>query len=158
MVSRTLIALTAFGLLTGCATAPQVVRTGDPGFATGKTLALAPSAADPLNRDLQSDAAALVLQRLGAERGGDTATADYLLQVTFATLPRGMGIRDGEAWVFDATRHRPWQRSGVAYALSLAAIEARTGKVVYAVTAAQTSRGDPAPAVGRLVDAAFPKP
>lgn len=157
MSAKLLLPLAAAALLAGCATPPQVVRSGDPDFARGKTLALAPSAATPLDKTRPDQASALVMDRLRARdaRAAEPANADYLMQVAFSALPKGVGVmRDGAGdWVSEA-RRRFGLRSP-AYAVSVTAIDTKTGKAAFSATATQRAHGDPAQAVDRLVSAAL---
>ena len=143
-------------LLAACATPPQVVRSGDPAFAQGKTVALAPTAATPLDHARPDQASALVLEKLGS-RMGDPATADYLMQVAFSQSPKGVGVmRDGAGdWVSDPRGHGRFGMRGGAYLLNVTAIETRTGKAAFSATATERAHGDPAKAVDRLVRAAL---
>lgn len=156
MSAKLLLPLAAAALMAGCASAPQVVRSGDPGFAKGKTLALAVTEATPLDRARPDQASALVLQRLGG-RTAEPAAADYLMQVAFAALPKGVGVmRDGAGdWVSDPKGHRRFGMRSPAYAVSITAIETKTGKAAFSATATERAHGDPAKAVDRLVSAAL---
>ena len=156
MPAKLLLPLAAAALMAGCASAPQVVRSGDPGFAKGKTLALAVTEATPLDRTRPDQASAQVMQRL-AGRTAEPAAADYLMQVTFAALPKGVGVmRDGAGdWVSDPKSHRRFGMRSPAYAVSITAIDARTGKAAFSATATERAHGDPAKAVDRLVSAAL---
>lgn len=162
MSAKILTPLAAAALLAGCATPPLVARAGDPAFAEGKTLALASSAAAPGDRTRLDQAAALVLERLKARdaRLGDPAAADYLLQVTFATLPKGVGVMRSKAgdWLADPKAGRHWGLRGPAYALSLTAIDTRSGKAAFSATATERAHGEPAAAVDRLATAALARP
>ena len=162
MSAKILTPLAAAALLAGCATPPQVVRAGDPAFAHGKTLALAPSTAEPGDRARPDQAAALVLGRLKARdaRLADPASADYLLQVTFAALPKGVGVMRSKAgdWLADPKAGRRWGLRGPAYALSVTAIDTRSGKAAFSATATERAHGEPTAAVERLVTAALAKP
>ncbi|WP_421930603.1 hypothetical protein [Phenylobacterium sp.] len=162
MAAKILTSLAAAALLAGCATPPQAVRAGDPAFADGKTLALAPSAATPGDRARLDQAGALALDRLKARdaRLGDPASADYLLQVTFAALPKGVGVMRDKAgdWLADPKAGRRWGLRGPAYALNVTAIDTRTGKAAFSATATERAHGEPAAAVDRLVTAALARP
>ena len=58
----------------------------------------------------------------------EPAAADYLMQVAFSELPKGVGVmRDGAgSWLSEARRRFGLRRT--AYAVSITAIEAKTGK------------------------------
>ncbi|MFZ3004558.1 MAG: hypothetical protein WA047_00185 [Phenylobacterium sp.] len=154
MSVKLVLPLAAAALLAGCATPPQVVRSGDPAFANGKTLALAASQATPLDRARPDQASALVMARLGG-RTVEPAAADYLMQVAFSELPKGVGVmRDGAgSWLSEARRRFGLRRP--AYAVSITAIETRTGRAAFSATATEPAHGDPAKAVDRLVAAAL---
>lgn len=162
MLAKRLTPLAAAALLAGCATPPQVVRAGDPDFAHGKALALAPSAAAPGDTARPDQAATLVLDRLRSHdaRLADLASADYLIQVGFAALPKGVGVMRSNAgdWLSDPKASRRWGVRAPAYALSVTAIDAKSGKAAFSVTATERARGDPSAAVERLVAAALARP
>ena len=154
MSVKLVLPLAAAALLAGCATPPQVVRSGDPAFANGKALALAATQATPLDRARPDQASALVMARLGG-RTVEPAAADYLMQVAFSELPKGVGVMRDSAgsWLSEARRRFGMRRT--AYAVSITAIETRTGKAAFSTTATQRAHGDPAKAVDRLVTAAL---
>ena len=91
MSAKLVLSIAAATLLAGCATPPQVVRSGDPAFANGKALALAATQATPLDRARPDQASALVMAKLGG-RAVEPAAADYLMQVAFSELPKGVGV------------------------------------------------------------------
>lgn len=157
MSAKLFLSLAAAALMAGCATPPQVVRSGDPAFAHGKTVALAVTQATPLDRAQPDQASALVLSQLRAmdARLGEPAAADYLMQVAFSELPKGVGVMRDSAgsWLSEARRRFGMRRT--AYAVSITAIETRTGKAAFSTTATQRAHGDPAKAVDRLVTAAL---
>ena len=154
MSAKLVLSIAAATLLAGCATPPQVVRSGDPAFANGKALALAATQATPLDRARPDQASALVMAKLGG-RAVEPAAADYLMQVAFSELPKGVGVMgDGAGgWLSEARRRFGMRRA--AYAVSIIAIDAKTGKAAFSTTATQPAHGDPAKAVDRLVAAAL---
>ena len=160
MSATPLLPLAVAALLVGCATPPQVVRSGDPAFARGKTVALRVSEATPSDRTQLDQASTLVLEKLQAQeaRVGDPTAADYLMQVAFSALPKGVGVmRDSAGSWLSQPRRRMGMRSP-GYAVSITAIEARTGKAAFSATATGRAHGDPAKAVDRLVTAALGEP
>ncbi|MES2724323.1 MAG: hypothetical protein V4656_14310 [Pseudomonadota bacterium] len=160
MSAKLLLPLAAAALLAGCATPPQVVRSGDPAFARGKTVALRVSEATPSDRARLDQASVLVLEKLQAQeaRVGEPAAADYLMQVAVSALPKGVGVmRDGAGSWLSQSRRRFGMRSP-GYAVSITAIEARTGKAAFSATATGRAQGDPAKTVDQLVTAALGEP
>lgn len=154
MSAKLVLSIAATTLLAACATPPQVVRSGDPAFAKGKALALAASQATPLDRARPDQASALVMARAGG-RAVEPGDADYLMQVAFSELPKGVGVMgDGAgSWLSEARPRFGMRRA--AYAVSITAIETKTGKAAFSATATEPAHGDPAKAVDRLVAAAL---
>jgi hypothetical protein len=165
MRRRSMLTVLAATALAGCASAPQLVRDGDAAFARGRTLALSPSQAEPLDHALDGQAAALVMARLGAQnaRIGDPAHADYLVQVSLGAVPAGVGVQRPAdaaaqpAWLAAPTRARLFARPGpAAYSLTVVAIDAHSGKAAFTATATAPARGDVRRVLARLVDTALP--
>jgi hypothetical protein len=152
--------------LGGCASAPQVVETGAPAQAHGKTVSLLASEASSAD-DVSVRANALVISRfaaLGAAEARD-AHPDYLLQVTFSHLPPKVGVSRAGArapiegsWASPPAPRGLLPRRGGGYALNIVGLDAATGKPAFAVTATDHGQGDPQKALVRLVDAAFMPP
>ncbi|WP_340643688.1 hypothetical protein [Phenylobacterium sp.] len=156
MAAKLVLFLSVTVLVAGCATPPLVVRNGDPAFA-GKTVAMAVTEATPLDRARHDEASARVMTELQSmdARLGEPAAADYLMQVAFAELPKGVGVmRDGAGGWLSEVRRRFGMRSP-AYVVSITAIETKTGKAAFSVTATGHAHGDPAKAVDQLVTAAL---
>lgn len=120
-------------LLTGCAS-PRAMGQGDVSGLKG--MAPYASAADGADAAFAKAVQARAVETLGGSGGGKPA---YLVQVGVATAPSGVGVSsaagalDDKAWRSPAERRpwwRPWQAKGAARTVTLAVVEASSGKTV----------------------------
>lgn len=145
-------------LLTACAS-PRALGQGD---VTGlKGLAPYASAADGADTAFAKAVQARAIEALGGSGGGQPA---YLVQVGVATAPSHVGVSsaagslDDKAWRSPAERQpwwRPWQPKGPARTVTLAVLEASSGKTV-AWSSIRVRKGEPAAVADLLVAALKP--
>jgi len=131
--SGVLLAGACLALLTACAT-PRAIGQGD---ATGlKGLAAYASSADGADAAFAKAVQTRAIDSLGGATSGKPA---YLVQVGVAVAPSHVGVSsaagtlDDKAWRSPAERQawwRPWQSKGPARTVTLAVLEAGTGKTV----------------------------
>jgi hypothetical protein len=145
-------------LLAACAS-PRAVGQGD---VTGlKGLAPYASSADGADATFAKAVQARAIDALGGTGGGKPA---YLVLVGVAVAPLSVGVSsaagtlDDKAWRSAAERRawwRPWQGKGPARTVTLAVVEAGTGKTV-AWSSIRVRKGEPAAVADLLVAALRP--
>lgn len=153
-----LLAGACLALLAACAS-PRAVGQGD---VTGlKGVAPYASAADGVDAAFAKAVQARAIDALGGNGGGKPA---YLVQVGVAMAPSSVGVSsaagtlDDKAWRSAAERRawwRPWQGKGPARTVTLAVVEAGTGKTV-AWSSIRVRKGEPAAVADLLVAALRP--
>lgn len=153
-----LLAGTCLTLLAACAS-PRAVGQGD---VTGlKGMAAYASAADGADATFAKAVQARAIDALGGSGGGKPA---YLVQVGVAVAPSLVGVSsaagtlDAKAWRSPAEREawwRPWRGKGPARTVTLAVVEAGTGKTV-AWSSIRVRKGQPAAVADLLVAALKP--
>jgi hypothetical protein len=158
-----LLAGACLGLLTACAS-PRAVGQGD---VTGlKGLAPYGSSVDGADAVFAKAVQARAIDTLGGNGGGKPA---YLVQVGVAVAPPTVGVSsaagtlDDKAWRSAAERRpwwRPWQGKGPVRTVTLAVVEAGTGKTVawssIRVRPSRGKGGEPAAVADLLVAALRP--
>lgn len=145
-------------LLSACAS-PKAVGQGD---VTGlKGMAPYASAADGGDAAFAKAVQARAIDTLGGAGGGKPA---YLVQVGVAMAPSDVGVSsaagilDDKAWRSPAERQpwwRPWQAKGPARTVTLAVVEASSGKTV-AWSSIRVRKGEPTAVADLLVAALKP--
>ena len=119
--------------LTACAT-PRAVGQGDVSAVKGAAVAAFASQADGDDAAFAKAVQGQAISRLGGVTGGSPA---YLVQVGVAVAPPAMGVStaagalDTTAWRSQAEKRRWWQfwgGKGPARTVTLAVIDAKTGK------------------------------
>jgi hypothetical protein len=160
------LALAAAGLLalSACA-APRAVGQGDVTGLRGAALAAYASQADGEDAAFAKAVQARALGRLRGDGGGVAAGAPaYLVQVGVAVAPNAVGVSsaagtlDPKAWRSQAEA-RPWWKfwggKGPARTVTLAVLDARTGKTL-AWSSIRVRKGEPAAVADQLVQALLP--
>jgi len=162
MLLTTLVA----GLLSACATPPQVAHEGDLTILQGQAVATeaGPAASSGADQALVQAIQARLADRIG-EAGAVQPGAlqpRYRLQVTVGTSPAGVGISPVVGpqvgvgpWRSAPTRLRPWSRRGPVRTAALAVLDLSSGKVAAWATV-RTSSDDPVDLADRLVAALKP--
>ena len=153
-----LLAGACLAMLGACAS-PRAVGQGD---VTGlKGMAAYASAADGADATFAKAVQARAIDALGGSGGGKPA---YLVQVGVAVAPSGVGVSsaagtlDEKAWRSAAERRpwwRPWQADGPTRTVTLAVVEASSGKTV-AWSSLRVRKEEPAAVADRLVAAVRP--
>jgi len=151
-------------LLAGCASAPQIVRSGPFDAVRGKSVQILAAGA-PADAGTAGRADALVMAqmtRLGALPAPADGRGDYQLQVSFSAIPAGVAVsRSGkdapieDGWASPPLKRRLLDRPARAgYALTVVALDSATGKVALSATATDRN-GDPADKALPLLTAAM---
>lgn len=164
---RTLVlAGTALLALSACAT-PRAVGQGDVAALKGATVVAYASQADGEDAAFAKAVQDQAISRLGAQTGGaQTGPAQtaggkpaYLVQVGVAVAPPAVGVSsaaatlDTTAWRSQAEKRRWWRfwgRKGPARTVTLAVLDAGTGKTV-AWSSIRVRKGEPAEVADLLV-------
>lgn len=145
--------LAAAGLLilSACAS-PRAIGEGDVTVLQGAVVgAPASPADDAFAKAVQIEA----IQRLGAQVGAKPA---FLIQVGVSLAPRDVGVSTVAAenaaptWRSPLLKRRPWSRKGPVRAVTLAVLDAKTGKTL-AWSSARVRKEAPAVVADRLVAA-----
>jgi len=154
-----LLAGACLALLSACAS-PRAVGQGD---VTGlKGMAAYASAADGADAAFAKAVQARAIDALGG--AGATGKPAYLIQVGVAVAPSTVGVSsasgtlDAKTWRSPAQREvwwRPWRGKGPARTVTLAVVEARTGKTV-AWSSIRVRKGEPGAVADLLVAALRP--
>ena len=144
--------------LSACA-APRAVGQGDVTVVRGAAVAAYASQADGEDAAFAKAVQGQAIGRLGGASGG---VPTYLIQVGVAAAPPTVGVSsavgtlDDKAWRSQPPPQRPWSRKGPVRTVTLAVLEARTGKTV-AWSSVRVRKGEPA-AVADLLIAALQAP
>lgn len=158
-VSELVLAGAALLALGGCA-APRAVGQGDVAGLKGASVAAYASQADGEDAVFAKAVQGEAIRRLGAAEGGDKPV--YLVQVGVALAPQAVGVSsaagtlDAKAWRSQPPVQRPWTRRGEIRTVTLAVLDAATGKTV-AWSSVRARKGEPA-AVAELLVAALQTP
>lgn len=160
MRGRTIAAVgTCLLALSACAT-PRAVGQGDVSGLRGAAVAAYASLADTEDAAFAKAVQTQALSRLGVgATGGDPA---YLLQVGVANGPPAVGVSsaagtlDDKAWRSQPPKPRFWSRKGPVRTVTLAVLDAKSGKTL-AWSSIRVRKGEPA-AVADLLVAALQTP
>lgn len=158
-VSGMVLAGAALLALGGCAT-PRAVGQGDLAGLKGAAVAAYASQADGEDAAFAKAVQGEAIRRLGATINADKPT--YLVQVGVALAPQAVGVSsaagtlDAKAWRSQPPVQRPWTRKGAVRTVTLAVLDAATGKTV-AWSSIRVRKGEPA-AVADLLVAALQAP
>jgi hypothetical protein len=159
MRGRTLAAAGACLLTLSACAAPRAVGQGDVTGLRGAAVAAYASQADGEDAAFAKAVQGQAISRLGGASGGVPA---YLIQVGVAAAPPTVGVSsavgtlDSKAWRSQPPPQRPWSRKGPVRTVTLAVLEARTGKTV-AWSSIRVRKSEPA-AVADLLIAALQAP
>jgi hypothetical protein len=155
------LAGTALLALSACA-APRAIGQGDVAGLRGAAVSAYVSQADGDDAAFAKAVQSQAIGKLGAKTDGKPA---YLVQVGVATAPTGVGVSsaagtlDAKAWRSEPERQpwwRVWGDKGRARTVTLAVLDAGTGKTV-AWSSIRVRKGEPA-AVADLLVAALQAP
>jgi hypothetical protein len=155
------LAGTALLALSACA-APRAVGQGDVAGLRGAAASAYVSQADGENAVFAKAVQSQAIGKLGAKVEGKPA---YLVQVGVAITPTGVGVSsaagalDAKAWRSEPERKhwwRMWRQKGPVRTVTLAVLDAGTGKTV-AWSSIRVRKGEPA-AVADLLVAALRTP
>ncbi len=143
-------------MLSACAS-PRAVGQGDVSVLHG---ALAPyaSQADGADGAFAKAIQARAVDRLSAAAGKGQGKPAYLVQVGVATSPSNVGVSsaagtlDAKAWRSQPPKSRPWSRKGPVRTVTLAVVDAATGKTV-AWSSIRLRKGEPTAVADQLVQA-----
>lgn len=154
---RTLVVAGAALLALSACASPRAVGQGDVAGLKGATVMAYASQADGEDAAFAKAVQGQAITRLGAKTGGDKPA--YLVQVGVAVAPPTMGVSstagalDATAWRSQAET-RPWWRfwgqKGPARTVTLAVLDAGTGKTV-AWSSIRVRKGEPADVADLLV-------
>lgn len=160
MRGRTIAAATACLLTLGACAAPRAVGQGDVARVRGAAVAAYASQADGPDGAFAKAVQSQAISRLGAGGGGGGKPA-YLVQVGVAMAPPTVGVSsaagnlDDKAWRSQPPVQRPWSRKGPVRTVTLAVLDAGTGKTV-AWSSIRIRKGEPAAVADLLVAALQP--
>jgi hypothetical protein len=154
-VSEFVLAGAALLALSACA-APRAVGQGDVAGLEGAVVAAYASQADGEDAAFAKAVQGEAIRRLGAAEGAGKPA--YLVQVGVALAPPAVGVSsaagmlDAKAWRSQAPARRPWSRKSAVRTVTLAVLDAATGKTV-AWSSIRVRKGEPAAVADRLVAA-----
>lgn len=140
----------------GACAAPRAVGQGDLTGVAGAAVAAFPSQADGEETGFAKAVRDRAVHRLGGVAGADKPA--YLVQVGVALAPPNVGVSsaagtlDDAAWRSLPPPRRPWSRKGPVRTVTLAVLDARSGKTV-AWSSIRIRQGEPDAVADLLVQA-----